>query len=121
MTLSLVDAETFTTCIGDQMNAINTWIAAQPGFQPASGKLFRSPYDEFAFTVDLTWAQYERTLGSANSRSKMKRRPGITMKKKERLDPVQYNDDGVAVTLSWDDVEINSILRAEVSCSPFPS
>ena len=47
----------------------------------------------------------------------MERRPGITMRKKERLDPVQYNDNGVAITLSWDDVEINSILRAEVRCS----
>ena len=100
------------------MNAIDTWIAAQPGFQPTSGKLFRSPYNEFAYTVDLTWAQYERNR-SSNTKSRIESRAGLTMKKKERLDPVRYDDNDVVVMLSWDDLEMNSILRAEVP--PLPS
>jgi hypothetical protein len=112
-----VDTETFATCVGDQLRAIDTWIRTQPGFQVASDKVFRSPYDEFTCTVDLTWPQYERVSASSN-RSARERRDGLQMRKKERLDPRSYeNDDEL---LSWDDVEVNSVLRAQVRV-PAPS
>src|ERR1700730_15872357 len=89
----------------------------QPGFQLTSDKVFRSPYDEFAFTVDLTWPQYERS-STSSVKSGRERRDGLTMRKKERLDPVSYDDDDV--TLSWDDIEVNSVLRAQVYSQHLP-
>jgi len=102
---------TFATCIGDQLKAIDAWIRTQPGFQVASDKVFRSPYDEFACTIDLTWPQYER-IPASSIRSTREKRDGVLMRKKERLDPRSYEDDDVV--LSWDNVEVNAVLRAQV-------
>jgi hypothetical protein len=100
-----VNTETYAVCIGDQINAIDAWIRLQQGFQLSSEETFKSPYNEFACTVDLTWPQYERIQTSSGR---------VEMRKKERLDPVMYDNNDVEVRLSWNDVALNSIVRAVV-------
>ena len=40
------------------------------------------------------------------------------MRKKERLEPVRRDSEDVEVQLSWDDLEMNSVLRAVVPTLP---
>jgi hypothetical protein len=75
-------------------------------------KIFRSPYDETSYTVDLTWPQYERSTSITGARSSLRREP-LTIVKKDRLLPIKYEGD-TEIELDWDNVEVNSIIRAVV-------
>lgn len=88
---------TFAICISDQLKAIDVWIRIQPGFQLTSDKVFRSPYNEFACTIDLTWPQYE-CIPASSVRSTREKRDGVLMRKKECLDPRSYEDDDVILS-----------------------
>ena len=92
MTLSFVDSHTYSICIGDQLTVIDSWIRSQPGFALQGDKIFRSPYDEASYTIDLTWPQYERSASFAGAKSSLRREP-LTMVKKDRLLPIKYEGD----------------------------
>lgn len=113
MTLSFLDSRTYSTCIGDQLTAIDDWIRIQPGFVLAQDKVFRSPYDEGSFTIDLTWPQYEWQTSPFSTARNPQRREPLKMAKKDRLLPVRYNGD-IEIEMQWSSVEVNSILRAVV-------
>jgi hypothetical protein len=89
MTLSFVDSRTYSICIGDQLTVIDSWIRSQPGFVLQGDKIFRSPYDETFYTIDLTWPQYERSTSTTGAKSSLRREP-LTMVKKDRLLPIKY-------------------------------
>jgi hypothetical protein len=119
MTLSFIDSLTYRICIGDQLTAIDDWLRIQPGFVLSQDKVFRSPYDEAAFTIDLTWQQYYRRPSSTSGKTLQRREP-LTMIKKDPLLPLKYEGD-IEVELEWKDIPTDSIVRAVVqppfSCS----
>jgi hypothetical protein len=63
--------------------------------------------------IDLTWPQYERSTSPTGTRSSLRREP-LTTVKKDRLLPLKY-EGNTEIELDWDNVEVNSIIRAVVS------
>jgi hypothetical protein len=86
----------------DQIRASDAWIRVQPRFTLPEGRLFKSPYHEEEFSIDVTWAPYERLTGNP------------IMQRKTPLLPRKYEDKKATTKLSWDMVEKDSILRVGV-------
>jgi hypothetical protein len=66
------------------------------------GRVFKSPYHEEEFSIDVTWAPYERLTSNR------------MMQRKTPLLPRKYEDKKATTKLSWDMVEKDSILRVGV-------
>jgi hypothetical protein len=112
MTLSFVDSPTFRTCIGDQLTVIDDWLCIQPGFILAQDKTFHTPFDDVAFTIDLTWQQYERQKPPSTGRTPQKRGP-LKMIKKDPLLAIRYDGD-METEIQWNDIQTDSVIRAVV-------
>ena len=102
LTLSFINTETFNTCVGDQIRVIDAWIQVQPRFTLPEGRVFKALYHEEEFSIDVTWAPYERLMGNP------------VMQRKTPLLSRKYEDKKAMTKLSWDMVKKDSILRVGI-------